>query len=148
MTLIGRRSFVRLTIAAAITLLAAACGGGSGGGNNVSATEKDFSISLDSSTASSGSVTFDIKNEGPSLHEFVVFKTDLAEDQLPTKTESGATIVDEEGQGVQHIDEVEDINPDATEQLTVNLQPGKYVVICNLPAHYMQGMHASLTVNS
>ena len=30
---------------------------------------------------------------------------------------------------------------------TVDLKPGKYAVICNLPGHYAQGMYGSLTVS-
>ena len=65
----------------------------------VSATEMDFSITLSSSTATAGPVTFNITNEGPSTHEFVVIQTDDAPDALPVKNgtvdESGLTIVDE-----------------------------------------------------
>ncbi|MFL5768162.1 MAG: sulfocyanin-like copper-binding protein [Actinomycetota bacterium] len=110
----------------------------------VGATEKDFAITLDSSSANAGSVSFDIQNQGPSTHEFVVFKTDLAPDALPT-TDKGT--VDEEAKGLEHIDEVEDIAAGSTQTLTTKLDPGSYVVICNLPGHYQQGMHAPLTVS-
>src|SRR3954466_9858386 len=110
----------------------------------VGATEKDFAITLDTSTTSAGSVTFDIANQGPSTHEFVVFKTDLAPDALPTSSDG---TVDEKGKGVEHIDEVEDIAAGSNETLTTNLDAGSYVVICNLPGHYQQGMHAALTVS-
>jgi uncharacterized cupredoxin-like copper-binding protein len=120
-----------------------ACSSSNGG---VQATEKDFNITLADSSAPSGDVTFNVKNDGPSTHEFVVFKTNLAEDKLPTKKENGAVIVDEEGQGLTHVDEVEDVASGSTKDLTVKLDPGKYVVICNLPTHYQLGMHASFTV--
>lgn len=129
----------------AVTLGAAACGGGGG----VKATLSNFKIELGSSTAKSGEVTFDIKNNGPSVHEFVVFKTDLAPDQLPTTEENGVTIVDEEGEGIEAIDEKEDIADGASTSLTVNLAAGKYVLICNRPqdgGHYEQGMHTAFTV--
>jgi uncharacterized cupredoxin-like copper-binding protein len=119
-------------------------GGSSATSGGVGATEKDFSITLDPSTASAGSVTFNIDNQGPATHEFVVFKTDLAPDALPTADDG---TVDEEGKGVQHIDEVEDIAAGSTQTLTTDLKPGSYVVICNLPGHYQQGMHAPLTVS-
>ena len=131
----------RVALLSVVLLMAAACSGG--GGNAIDATLEDFSISLDPSTASAGNVTFDITNDGPSVHEFVVFRTDLAEDQLPTD-DSGA--VDEEGEGIELVDEVEDIPVDSTESLDVNLDAGSYVVICNIPGHYSQGMHTSLTV--
>lgn len=136
------------TIAAILVLgsMAAACGGSDTGA--VDTTLKDFSITVDPTSAPAGDVTFDITNDGPSQHEFVVFKTDLAADQLPmTEDENGVPIVDEEGEGVEHIDEVEDINADATATLAVTLSAGNYVLICNLPSHYQQGMHTAFTVS-
>ena len=101
-----RQARIRLLSMVAVVALgvaAAACGGGGG----VKATESDFKIELGSSSAKSGEVTFNVENKGPSVHEFVVFKTDLAPDALPTKQdENGIEIVDEEGQGVEHIDEI------------------------------------------
>jgi uncharacterized cupredoxin-like copper-binding protein len=111
--------------------------------DGISATERDFAITLDATTAKPGSVTFDVTNQGPSTHEFVVFKTDLAADQLPT-TDEGT--VDEKAAGLEDVDEVEDIASGASQTLTANLDPGNYVVICNLPGHYQQGMRASLRV--
>ena len=142
-----RRSLIRLSLPAMLLLVSAGCGGGGG----VDATLSNFKIDLGSSSANSGDVTFNIKNNGPSVHEFVVFKTDLAPDQLPTTTaDNGATIVDEEGQGVQAIDEKEDIPVGSSTSLTVNLTPGKYVLICNIETdggHYEQGMHVAFTVS-
>jgi uncharacterized cupredoxin-like copper-binding protein len=131
-------------VLAGATLCFALAGCSSSGG--VNATEKDFSINLDSSSASSGDVTFHVTNNGPSAHEFVVFKTDLPEGSLPTTKEKGAVIVNESGPGVKHIDEIPGLNKGDDKDLTVNLKPGKYVVICNLPTHYQLGMHAALTV--
>ena len=93
---------------------------------------------------SAGDITFDITNDAEQTHEFVVFKTDLAADQLPTD-ENGD--VDEAGEGVELVDEIEDIEGGSTQSLTVNLDAGSYVLICNLPGHYGQGMHAGFTVS-
>ena len=131
--------------AVGVAMVAAMLGGCSSSGG-VKATESDFKIALDSTSASSGDVTFNVVNNGPSVHEFVVFKTDLAEDSLPTKKENGAVIVDEEGSGLTVIDEIEDIAEGDTQDLTVDLDAGKYVLICNLPTHYQLGMHAAFTV--
>jgi uncharacterized cupredoxin-like copper-binding protein len=121
-------------------LLLPACGGSGG----VGVTLADYSVTPDESSAPAGDVTFDITNDAEQTHEFVVFKTDLAEDQLPTNEDGD---VDEEGEGVEHIDEIEDVAGGSTESLTVYLDAGNYVLICNLPGHYRQGMHASFTVS-
>jgi uncharacterized cupredoxin-like copper-binding protein len=142
-----RRVVMALALTGVLSLVAAACGGG--GGNKVKTTEKDFSISLDKPSGKAGEITFSVKNDGPSVHEFVVFQTDLAPDKLPlTKDENGIDIVDEEGAGVTHIDEIEDIAVGSTQELKVTLAAGKYVLICNLPAHYQQGMHTAFTVSA
>jgi uncharacterized cupredoxin-like copper-binding protein len=144
------RLFRRLTITtAAVALLGAvACSSssssssaGSSDTGGVSATEKDFSIDLATSSAPAGSVTFNISNEGPSAHEFVIVKTDDAPDALPVKDNT----VEEDK--VDVVDEAEDIAPSTTATLTTDLEAGSYVIICNIPAHYEQGMHAAFTVS-
>jgi uncharacterized cupredoxin-like copper-binding protein len=97
-------------------------------------------------------VTFTVNNTGPEdTHEFVVFKTDLAPDALPTAPDGS---VDEEGEGVQLVDEIEDIAVGDTPTLTVTLDAGSYVLICNIVedegdeaiVHYQQGMRTAFTV--
>ena len=134
-----RRSIV-VPAAVVLGLTAASCGGDGG----IGATEVDFSITLDESSATAGDLTFDVTNDAEQIHEFVIFKTDLAEDALPTN-EDGT--VDEEGEGVELVDEIEDIEAGSTQSLTVTLDAGSYVFICNLPGHYAQGMHTSFTAS-
>jgi uncharacterized cupredoxin-like copper-binding protein len=112
-------------------------------GTPVGVTEKDFSVELDTDSTAAGATSFNVNNEGPSTHEFVVFATDLAPDALPVGDDGN---VDEEGAGVTHIDEIEDIGSGCQASLTVDLDAGNYVLICNLPGHYAAGMHAPLTV--
>ncbi|MEA2556917.1 MAG: hypothetical protein QOG88_455 [Actinomycetota bacterium] len=158
MRMVPQRAVAHVALIAAIGLGLAACSSSSSsstpttdttttaptGTGDVGVAEKDFAISLDSSSAPAGKVTFTVANAGPSVHEFVVFKTDLPEDQLPTDSKGD---VDESGTGVTHIDEIEDIAAGSTDStLKVDLESGSYVLICNLPGHYGLGMHASFTV--
>ncbi len=113
-----------------------------GGGTTVNATLKEWTLSLDKSSATSGKVTFSATNGGTVEHELVVFKTDLAPDALPL---SGSS-VDEEASGVTMKDEIAEFSPGTTKTLTLNLDPGKYVLICNVPGHYQQGLHAAFSV--
>jgi uncharacterized cupredoxin-like copper-binding protein len=124
----------------ALTLLSA-CGGDSGG---VGVTLADFTITPDEESAPAGDVTFDVTNDAEQTHEFVVIKTDLAEGDLPLDDEGN---VSEEGEGMEVVDEIEDIEGGSDQSLTVNLDSGSYVLICNLPGHYAQGMHTSFTVD-
>lgn len=134
-----QRLFV-VPAAAALVFAIGSCGGGSG----IGATLADYSITLDESTAPAGDVTFDVTNEAEQPHEFVVFKTDLAEDALPTDADG---LVDEAGTGVELVDELEDIQPGDNPSLTVTLDAANYVILCNIPGHYKQGMHTSFVVS-
>lgn len=109
----------------------------------VDATLSDFKIELSTTSAPAGEVTFEVKNDGPSVHEFVVFKTDLAPDALPTDDSGDVAESDE----FAPVDEIEDIADGANPKLTVNLEAGDYVIICNVAAHYRQGMRTSFTVS-
>jgi uncharacterized cupredoxin-like copper-binding protein len=119
----------------ALTMLTG-CGG-------VGVTLADYSVTPEESSAPAGEVTFDVSNDAEQTHEFVIFKTDLAEGDLPTNEDGD---VDESGEGVELIDEIEDVEAGSSESLTVSLDAGNYVLICNLPGYYRQGMHASFTV--
>jgi len=101
-------------------------------------------------STAAGEVTFTATNEGPDdVHEFVIFQTDLAPDALPTG-EDGS--VDETGEGLELIDEIEDIAVGDAPTLTVSLDAGNYALICNIydatedEAHYQEGMFVGFTV--
>jgi uncharacterized cupredoxin-like copper-binding protein len=120
------------------------------GPSKVEVTLQEFAVGTVPATAASGSVTFDIKNNGPDDdHEFVIFRTDLDPTALPTVA-TGA--VDEEGAGIELVDEEEAIPPQEERDLTVTLTPGKYVLICNIydeaekESHYQKGMRTAFTV--
>lgn len=111
--------------------------------STIDVTLADMSITLSTDTAEAGEVTFDIQNNGAVAHEFVVLRTDDAPDALPTNSDGTAN---EEAEGITNAGEVEDVQPGASATLTLTLEPGSYALICNLPGHYMAGMHTGLTV--
>jgi uncharacterized cupredoxin-like copper-binding protein len=124
-----------------------ACGGG---GETVDVTLQEFAVGVDPASVSAGEVTFSVTNEGPDdVHEFVVIRTDLGPTELPTD-ENGA--VDEAGGGMEVVDEIEDMEVGSSEDLTVDLDAGNYVLICNIwdedeqESHYQEGMRAAFTV--
>jgi uncharacterized cupredoxin-like copper-binding protein len=129
-------TLVRATLIG-LALAGVAC---SGGGTAVHATLKDDSIAIDPDSTAAGKISFDIRNDGTMTHEFEIFRTDLAPDVLPTDGD----VVDDGG--LQAVEEVEDVAPGTSAQLNVDLSPGSYVMICNLPGHYSKGMHSGFTV--
>jgi uncharacterized cupredoxin-like copper-binding protein len=158
-----------LAALAAVSLVVAACGPGpsapaatqagptvgppAGTGltsGDVAVTLQEWAVVPAPATATAGDVTFTITNSGPEdEHEFVVIRTDLDPGALPTDS-TGA--VDEAGAGIEVVDEVEEIAVDQSEELTVNLTAGNYVLICNIfdetenESHYQMGMRIAFDV--
>jgi uncharacterized cupredoxin-like copper-binding protein len=119
-------------------------GTGDGAGTTIDVTLQEWAVLVSQESAPAGEVTFAITNDGPEdVHEFVIFKTDLDVNDLPTD-ENG--VVDEEGEGIEVVDEVEDIAVGDTADLTVTLEAGEYALVCNIysededEAHYAMGM--------
>lgn len=135
-----------LRLAAVALVLAAACGPQDGDldtPGEVRATLEDFDVQLQPGTVAAGIVSFDVVNAGPSVHEFVLLRTDQPADALPTDAQG---TVEEDSPELEVVQEVEDIPANQTEAVEVELSAGSYVVICNIPAHYGLGMHAALIV--
>ena len=90
-----------------------------------------------------GKINFEVLNQGTTEHELVVLKTDLPLNAL--KLTSDGTEVDEEASGPKEGD-TEEIKVGDTKSEMLSLGSGHYVLICNLPGHYQQGMAASFEV--
>ncbi len=128
-------------LAGVFAIAAASCGGsGSGSADDITVTMKDSSLTATPATSSAGDVTFAIQNDGASTHEFVIIRSDEAPDALPV--ENGLIPEDQ----IDLVDEAEDIAPSTNASLSVNLEAGSYLLVCNLPAHYEAGMVAAFTV--
>ena len=136
------------------TLIALILVGGcaAAGGGTVKVTLGEWSVQRDKAELPAGSITFDVTNNGPDdIHELVVIRTDLAPGSLPTDSTGK---VDEEGEGIDEVmGEIEDLDVGASDTLTLDLDAGKYVLICNIyseeekEAHYHEGMRTDFTVN-
>jgi uncharacterized cupredoxin-like copper-binding protein len=114
---------------------------GAAGGEVLSIDMGEFYYKPKDAQAKAGTLTIDAKNVGSAPHELVLAKTDLAPDKLPTSSDGS---VDEESLDVPG--EVSEIPGGADGSVSVDLQPGSYVMFCNLPGHYASGMYGSLTV--
>ena len=124
---------------------------GGGGATTIAVTLTEWAVAPASNSAQAGEVTFEVTNDGPvDLHEFVILKTDLDAADLPVD-ENGA--VTEDGEGIEVIDEIEDIPVGQTQDVTATLEAGSYILLCNIwdegeaEAHYAMGMRTPFTVN-
>jgi uncharacterized cupredoxin-like copper-binding protein len=120
-------------------LVASGCSANKGASVNVEMT--NFAFTLDKTSVPAGSVTFHIKNSADGMdHEMVVIKTDLDAKQLPTMSDQSA---DEEK--LESAGEIT-VKSGETQDFTVTLAAGHYVLLCNLPGHYASGMASNFTV--
>jgi uncharacterized cupredoxin-like copper-binding protein len=105
---------------------------------------KGMHMRTDRSSAPAGQVTFQVVNQSRSKeHEMLVIKSNAASPSA-FPYEAGADIVDLSK--TEKLGEVEDLEPGASGQVTVDLQPGSYLLICNEPGHAHQGMWARFKV--
>lgn len=163
-----------IVIAASAILLGAACedGGDGGGGATPTApattgeptaggptstpgeltemaaslTNDPFALTLSQDTAPAGNLNIQVTNDGSVGHNFWVVKSDLPPGQLPLNS----NVVDVDSLDVITrsglVTNDEDLDPGDRLQVLVGLEPGSYVLFCNVPDHYTSGMNAALTV--
>ncbi len=104
----------------------------------VSLTE--WGVASDVPTGQSGEVTFSVTNDGATPHELAVVKSDLGADALPVAVGAAdETVLDVLGRTAT-------LDGGGSEDLTISLEAGSYVLICNIPAHYGLGMRVGFTV--
>jgi uncharacterized cupredoxin-like copper-binding protein len=96
---------------------------------------REWAVQPATAQIDSGSVEFNAVNDGDVPHELVVLKTDTPAADLPQKGDEA----EEDGEVAG---EAGDIAPGESKPLNVDLEPGHYVLLCNLPGHYADGMHA------
>jgi uncharacterized cupredoxin-like copper-binding protein len=106
----------------------------------VKATEIEWGIKLSKKAVPHGKVTFAVHDAGALAHQFIVLKTNLAQNKLPMK---GAVVdLKKAGKVLGRIS----VPKGKTGHLTVTLAAGRYVLLCNLPSHYKAGQHAAFKV--
>jgi uncharacterized cupredoxin-like copper-binding protein len=100
-------------------------------------------VAASTHTVPAGDVTFAVTNASKVMvHEMVV---------APIKSEKSALPYDKAGQKVDedaagHLGEVAELEPGKKGSVTLNLKPGRYILFCNMPGHYVLGMWTLITV--
>jgi len=115
------------------------------GSHVVHVDEHDFGIQMSRATLPAGNYVFVDTNHGPSPHELVMWKTSLPAQHIPF--EAAEHKVNEDSPALEStLDSGSSLDPGETRLLTTTLQRGHYVIVCNLPGHFMAGMHVDITV--
>ena len=94
-------------------------------------------------SAPAGNVTFNVTNTSTDMvHEMLVVPVPVADKPLPYLADK--FVLDESK--IKSEGEVSELDPGKSGTLTVNLQPGTYLLLCNQPGHYAAGMWTLFTV--
>ena len=92
-----------------------------GGGDTIDVSETEFKIDPADPSAKAGTVSFNVTNDGQTVHNLEV-----------------------EGNGVE--ESTDDLQPGDQGVLSVDLEPGTYEIYCSIDSHREQGMEGELTV--
>jgi len=90
-----------------------------------------------------GQITFDVTNLSRSVvHEMMVVAVENPNAPLPYDYNTGQ-IPEKQ---IRMLGETHEMEPNAEKTITLDLKPGAYLLICNVPGHYAAGMWTPLTV--
>ena len=99
-------------------------------------------IVIDHDTVKPGRITLLAENQSKMLvHEVLVARV-AGVGELPIDAKTNRVIETR----VHSLGEISDLAPGKTGKLTINLKAGTYVLFCNQPGHYKDGMFAKLIV--
>ena len=102
-----------------------------------------MSLRTNVTSVKAGKVTFDVTNLSRSIvHEMIVVAVENPNAPLPYDYNSGQ-IPEKQ---VKMLGETSEMEPNAEKTITLDLKPGAYLLICNVPGHYQAGMWTPLTV--
>lgn len=105
-------------------------------------TMANMGLNLAQDTVKAGEVTFQVTNSSKDqVHEMIVIPYPAA-GKLPYSDKDAK--FDEDA--AKSMGEVSELDPGKTGSLTLHLKPGKYVLSCNVPNHYANGMWTVITV--
>lgn len=102
-----------------------------------------MSLRANVSSVKAGKVTFDVTNLSRSIvHEMIVVAVESPNAPLPYDYNTGQ-IPEKQ---VKMLGETDEMEPNAEKTISLDLKPGTYLLICNVPGHYAAGMWTPLTV--
>ena len=99
-----------------------------------------YYLTVTPGSVKAGKTTITFKNAGTKVHEVVVLKTDTPAGNL--KVGANHEVSEDASVG-----EDSETDPGKTKSTTIDLQPGSYVLVCNIERHYEKGMYAPFTVS-
>ena len=110
------------------------------GPEDVSVRATEFGFTPSTLHVHPGPVHLTLHNTGKMTHELVVLRTPDSPGALPVNHKGR---VSEKAS----VGEIAETPAGATRSATLKLSPGRYVIVCNVPGHYSDGMHGEITVS-
>lgn len=153
----ARRRFVGVSALSVVLMALGGCGadpsdlaaddGGGGSSdrvsNKITGSVSEWAVQVSAGKAEAGEVVFAIANFGSIDHEFLVVKTDYEAGKIPLGPDNRFA---EDAQGVEVVDEIPEWAVNEANVLKVNLEAGKYQLLCNIAGHYKNGMFTAFEV--
>jgi uncharacterized cupredoxin-like copper-binding protein len=100
-------------------------------------------IAVSTHTVPAGDVTFAVTNDSKVMvHEMVL--SPIKDEKATLPYDKAGQKIDEDAAG--HLGEVAELEPRRKGSLTLNMKPGRYILYCNIPGHYVLGMWTLITV--
>ena len=114
---------------------------------NNSADSMRMGLFLNPETVKAGHVTFHLDNQSKTLpHEAIVIRLSDQQVMNPMDLPYNDDTMRVPEDAVDAMGEVPETEPGRSGDVTLDLSPGVYEVMCNIEGHYGAGMHALLTV--
>lgn len=100
-------------------------------------------IKVSKAMVPAGEVTFNVTNDSKDMvHEMVV--SPVKDENVALPYDKASQKIDEDAAG--HLGEVAELEHGKKGSLTMNMKPGRYMLYCNIPGHYVLGMWTLITV--
>ena len=107
------------------------------------AKDGPYAITAPDTFSATGEITLQVKNYAALIHNLRVLRTDLSPDGLPTNDQA---MVDIEAAG-EILYSSDDLQNGGEEEVSLSLDPGTYVLFCNIPGHYQLRMYKTITID-
>lgn len=108
-----------------------------GMGMHADMSKAKMAINANPDHTKQGAVRFDVTNLASTfVHEVIVARIESTDQVLPYD-ESRSKV---DAEQLYTLGSVNEIAPNKSVSLTLNLSPGKYLLYCNIAGHYMAGM--------
>lgn len=106
-------------------------------------SQATMGVTAEPAKVKAGEITFEATNASKEIiHEMLIVPAQADGELLPYVTNESR--VDEDA--AHHLGEVSELDPGKSGALTVTLEPGHYVLFCNIPGHFNGGMWTTFTV--